>query len=286
MTFRNRGEKEILSLPFSRAIRQIRANGTELYSPTVGIYNRCIKLFGRNHCGNFNMEGLATDSSVFPGCWKASLFFMALGLTVMGITVVAALLGCCLQSVGRKSIFNLAGVAQAVAGTFPILFVSLLALTALNFRRNNLSARDDLVSGRMGRREGAENLRHGRLRILPRELYSRLGVLLRGLRRDADVRLRGVQQPGREIDGERQSPGQDERRQEPNMPRVNSDCDRGETEQSHDGFFGDKFYNENHTRPIPRMNSKCHQQILYAQRTLALTPRFYISRIRDLLAYA
>ncbi|XP_031784918.1 LHFPL tetraspan subfamily member 2 protein isoform X2 [Nasonia vitripennis] len=97
------------------------ANGTELYSPTVGIYNRCIKLFGRNHCGNFNMEGLATDSSVFPGCWKASLFFMALGLTVMGITVVAALLGCCVQSVGRKSIFNLAGVAQAVAGIIYLL---------------------------------------------------------------------------------------------------------------------------------------------------------------------
>lgn len=34
----------------------------------------------------------------------------------MSITVIAALLGCCVQSIGRKSIFNLAGVAQAVAG--------------------------------------------------------------------------------------------------------------------------------------------------------------------------
>ncbi|XP_011496427.1 PREDICTED: lipoma HMGIC fusion partner-like 2 protein [Ceratosolen solmsi marchali] len=96
-------------------------NGTELYTPTVGIYNRCTRLFGRNHCGNFNMEGLATDSTVFPECWKATLFFMALGLTVMGCTVVAALLGCCMQSVGGKSIFNLAGVTQAIAGIIYLL---------------------------------------------------------------------------------------------------------------------------------------------------------------------
>lgn len=34
----------------------------------------------------------------------------------MGLTIVAALLGFCVQSVGRKSIFNLAGVAQSIAG--------------------------------------------------------------------------------------------------------------------------------------------------------------------------
>lgn len=34
----------------------------------------------------------------------------------MATTVLAALVGCCRQSIGRKSIFNLAGVAQVVAG--------------------------------------------------------------------------------------------------------------------------------------------------------------------------
>lgn len=68
------------------------------------------------HCANFNVDGLATDSNVFPGCWKASLFFLSLGLSVMALTVVAALIGCCIQSIGRKSIFNLTGVAQAIAG--------------------------------------------------------------------------------------------------------------------------------------------------------------------------
>ncbi|KAG8042412.1 hypothetical protein G9C98_005046 [Cotesia typhae] len=70
-------------------------NGTELYTPTAGIFNRCTMLFNRIHCANFNIDGLATDSNVFPGCWKASLFFLALGLSVMALTVFAALLGCC-----------------------------------------------------------------------------------------------------------------------------------------------------------------------------------------------
>lgn len=94
----------------------ISENGTELYTPTVGIFNRCTQLYGRTHCANFNVDGFATDASVFPGCWKASLFFLSAGLATMSVTVMAALLGCCVQSIGRKSIFNLAGVAQAVAG--------------------------------------------------------------------------------------------------------------------------------------------------------------------------
>lgn len=96
-------------------------NGTELYVPTVGIYNRCTRLYGRMHCANFNADGLATDSSVFPGCWKASLVFISLGLAVMTLTVVAAFVGFCVQSIGRKSIFDLAGAAQAVAGILYLL---------------------------------------------------------------------------------------------------------------------------------------------------------------------
>jgi len=55
----------------------------------------------------------------------------------MSVTVMAALLGCCVQSIGRKSIFNLAGVAQAVAGNAALLsFVSLTtgAMTKLAAR--------------------------------------------------------------------------------------------------------------------------------------------------------
>ncbi|XP_015608328.1 LHFPL tetraspan subfamily member 2 protein [Cephus cinctus] len=102
-------------------------NGTVLYSPTVGIFNRCTRLYGRTHCANFNADGLATDSKVFPECWKATLFFLSLGLAIMTVTVMAALLGCCVQSIGRKSIFNLAGVAQAIAGIIYLLGIILYA---------------------------------------------------------------------------------------------------------------------------------------------------------------
>lgn len=53
---------------------------------------------------------------MFPTAYKATLFFFSLGLAMMAITVLAALLGCCKQSIGRKSIFNIAGAAQALAG--------------------------------------------------------------------------------------------------------------------------------------------------------------------------
>ena len=91
-------------------------NGTELDIPTLGIFNRCKRINGRSNCANFDSEGFATDSSRFPGCWKATFFFLSLGLVIMAITIFAALLGCCIQSVGKKSIFNLAGVGQAIAG--------------------------------------------------------------------------------------------------------------------------------------------------------------------------
>lgn len=122
----------------------ILGNGTELYTPSEGIYNRCTRLYGRNHCANFNMDGMATDSSVFPTFWKLSLLFMMLGLAVMGSTVLTALLGCCVQSIGRKSIFDLSGVAQAIAGqftqlcTYLVLFYSSLFSTRRRIALSNI----------------------------------------------------------------------------------------------------------------------------------------------------
>lgn len=100
-------------------------NGTELYTPTVGIFNRCTRLYGRIHCANFNIDGFGTHSSAFPECWKAALFFLALGMAVMTVTVLAALMGCCVQSIGRKSIFDLSGVGQSIAGIMYLLGMTL-----------------------------------------------------------------------------------------------------------------------------------------------------------------
>lgn len=50
-------------------------------TPSEGIYTRCkFMTSGKHlHCGPFALEGLATSGEVFPGAWKATMFFIALG---------------------------------------------------------------------------------------------------------------------------------------------------------------------------------------------------------------
>lgn len=43
-------------------------NGTIV--PSVGIFNRCTRIKGQSNCAVFAMDGLATDSVVFPSMWK------------------------------------------------------------------------------------------------------------------------------------------------------------------------------------------------------------------------
>ncbi|KAG8281604.1 LHFPL tetraspan subfamily member 2 protein-like [Homalodisca vitripennis] len=115
-------------------------NGTIV--PTVGIFNRCTRIKGQNNCAVFAMDGLATDSSVFPSFWKVSLVLFALGLVVMVLTTMAALVSCCVQSINRKSIFTLTGTVQATAGLFYILGLVLYAAGWGSARVIKLCGRD------------------------------------------------------------------------------------------------------------------------------------------------
>uniref|UniRef100_A0A0A9YAI8 Lipoma HMGIC fusion partner-like 2 protein n=1 Tax=Lygus hesperus TaxID=30085 RepID=A0A0A9YAI8_LYGHE len=103
--------------------RILRDNGTTVSSgpPTVGVFNRCTHINNHRQCGIFAMDGLATDSNVFPTLWKISLVFFALGVTIMAFTAMAAVLSCCMQSVNKKSIFTVTGSIQAFAGILYIL---------------------------------------------------------------------------------------------------------------------------------------------------------------------
>ncbi|XP_077285617.1 LHFPL tetraspan subfamily member 2a protein [Arctopsyche grandis] len=91
-------------------------NDTIIYTPTVGIYNRCTLINGRNHCGPFSLEGFATDDVVFPAVWKACFFFIALGLTINSLTLISGVMSFCFRAICRKSIFSLSGTIQALAG--------------------------------------------------------------------------------------------------------------------------------------------------------------------------
>ncbi|XP_017070428.1 LHFPL tetraspan subfamily member 2a protein [Drosophila eugracilis] len=92
-------------------------NSSHYRYSSVGIYTRC-KLVneGGFHCGRFDLDGLATDSSVYPGEWKAAMFFLSLGFSLLSVTVLLTLLTCCRQSACGKSIHNMIACAQVVAG--------------------------------------------------------------------------------------------------------------------------------------------------------------------------
>lgn len=97
----------------------------ELYSPTLGIYNRCIKIHKINQIYSDNCAPFVTSfgmpSEQFPNFWKAALVFFACGLALMVFTVITSLLGCCVRSIVRKSIFTVSGTIQAIAGLLYIL---------------------------------------------------------------------------------------------------------------------------------------------------------------------
>lgn len=97
-------------------------NITGFYVPSVGIYNRCLRTRDEsNHCGSFSFYGLATDSSVYPGPWKAAMFFLSLCAAIQFATILAAVLACCIQSVFKKSVISLTGATQALGGLFGVI---------------------------------------------------------------------------------------------------------------------------------------------------------------------
>ncbi|KAH8401902.1 hypothetical protein KR009_008627 [Drosophila setifemur] len=92
------------------------ANSRSRHS-SVGIYTRCKMMQEKGfHCGRFDLDGLATDSIVYPGEWKAAMFFASLGFALLSVTVLLTLLSCCRQAAFGKSIHNLTACAQVVAG--------------------------------------------------------------------------------------------------------------------------------------------------------------------------
>lgn len=75
-------------------------------------------LVGRNtfSCASFDLEGLLTDSTVYPTQWKFTKVFIGLGLLILFASLVGTLVTFCRQSICGKSLHNVAGAAQATAG--------------------------------------------------------------------------------------------------------------------------------------------------------------------------
>lgn len=92
---------------------------------TIIVRYRCTLMSApiRFHCGPFDLDGFATDSSVFPTPWKVSLVVLGTAALTMTLTVGCTLVSCCRQSVFGKSIHNCTGAAQVVAGIFVMVAI-------------------------------------------------------------------------------------------------------------------------------------------------------------------
>lgn len=101
-------------------------NNTDSYydvrcRPSVGIYYRCKKVNGNQHCGSFAVEGLSTDPSMFPTVWKVALVLMSTGIFINFLMSVMAVGSFCKQAIRKKSVFGVAGSGQGLAGKNPFM---------------------------------------------------------------------------------------------------------------------------------------------------------------------
>lgn len=108
-------------------VHVVADNFTLLRNPSVGIYTRCIvsPTSGNFHCGSFDLDWLATDSSIYPTEWKLAKIVLCTALFLASLTVSFCMLSCCRQSIFGKSIHTVTGCGQAVVGILVLIVLFL-----------------------------------------------------------------------------------------------------------------------------------------------------------------
>ncbi|XP_060551096.1 LHFPL tetraspan subfamily member 2a protein-like [Ruditapes philippinarum] len=98
----------------------------DMFKPTIGIINRCTRLhkfqniLKRENCATF-VRDFAMPNSQFPDAWKASFVFFCVGSVLLVYTMGASVMSICVQSMCGKSIFNVSGLIQSIAGLFCVI---------------------------------------------------------------------------------------------------------------------------------------------------------------------
>ncbi len=103
---------------------------------TLGIYNRCIKVAQQKvvQCGAY-----ATDfTEIASGFWQATVIFLVIGIFLLSLVAILSVFSMCFQSILKKSIFNVCGLLQGIAGkmgkpTVALLFKHLGSLCGGNW---------------------------------------------------------------------------------------------------------------------------------------------------------
>lgn len=81
---------------------------------TLGIYNRCIKVAQQKvlQCGPY-----ATDfMEIASGFWQATVIFLVIAIFLLSVVGILSVFSMCFQSILKKSIFNVCGLLQGIAG--------------------------------------------------------------------------------------------------------------------------------------------------------------------------
>lgn len=89
--------------------------------PSIGIINWCINTFAEKIGGPKELRCMYYGDSfddIESAEWKASVIFLVIGTCILSIVVFMSLVGFCIQSIGRKSIFTVGGLIQAIGGMF------------------------------------------------------------------------------------------------------------------------------------------------------------------------
>ncbi|XP_041042652.1 LHFPL tetraspan subfamily member 2b [Carcharodon carcharias] len=90
------------------------------YYPKLGIYSRCIKLPTLKRgslCGPY----AESFNEIASGFWQATAIFLATGILILCAVAFVSVFTMCVQSILKKSIFNICGLLQGIAGLFLIL---------------------------------------------------------------------------------------------------------------------------------------------------------------------
>ena len=104
-------------LGFPRSDSGVSGGGVESgeYRPSLGLYSRCLHVGARGvgvSCGPY----AGTFGEVASGFWKAAMLFLAAGTLLLGCVACISIFSLCFQSILKKSIFNICGLLQAIAG--------------------------------------------------------------------------------------------------------------------------------------------------------------------------
>ncbi|XP_048187534.1 LHFPL tetraspan subfamily member 2 protein [Perognathus longimembris pacificus] len=99
------------------------AGAAEPRRPTLGIYARCIRNPGVQHVPRDTLCGPYADSfgEIASGFWQATAIFLAVGIFILCVVALVSVFTMCVQSIMKKSIFNVCGLLQGIAGLFLIL---------------------------------------------------------------------------------------------------------------------------------------------------------------------